>query len=46
MFVEYVTAGMLWSPSTHFVNALSNGANNGESSNPYRVEHRAVVRGG
>lgn len=27
MFVEYVTAGMLWSPSTHVVNALSNATN-------------------
>ena len=27
MFIEYVTAGMLWSPSTHVVNALSNATN-------------------
>ncbi|MCC8117087.1 MAG: hypothetical protein LIP18_08080 [Planctomycetes bacterium] len=27
MFVEYVTSGMLWSPATHFVNAISNAAN-------------------
>lgn len=31
MLVEYVTEGMLWGPSTHFVNFLSNATNLGKA---------------